>query len=95
MIEVIQLHSQLPARDIVKVFDSLKKAAGEVGQTSPFIRSNARAETLSYFAADTKIIADNSLNTLIIMGRESAVEHIRKFVQFYMEYPPEEGSYCC
>ncbi len=90
-IEVIQLH-YVPARDIVKVFDSLKKAAGEVGQTSPFIRSDARAETLSYFAADTKIIADDRLNTLIIMGRESAVERIREFVQLYMDTPPEEGS---
>ncbi len=91
-IEVIQLHN-VPARDIVKVFDSLKKAAGEAaGITSPFIRADARAETLSYFAADTKIIADDRMNTLIIMGRESAVERIREFVQQYMDTPPEEGQ---
>lgn len=91
-IEVVQLN-YVPARDVVKVFDSLKKAAGEAaGITSPFIRADARAESLSYFAADTRIIADDRMNTLIIMGRESAVERIREFVQQYMDTEPQEGK---
>lgn len=91
-IEVVQLNF-VPARDIVKVFDSLKKAAGEAaGITSPFIRADARAESISYFAADTRIIADDRMNTIIIMGRESAVERIREFVQQYMDTAPEEGK---
>ena len=89
-VEVLQLQ-YVQARDVVKVFDSLKKAAGEAA-TSPFIRSDSRAETLSYFAGDTRIIADDRLNTLIIMGRESAVERISDFVQQYMDVPPEEGK---
>lgn len=91
-IEVLQLN-YVPARDIVKVFDSLKKAAGEqAGMQSPFIRSDARTESLNYFAADTRVIADDRMNTIIIMGRESAVERISEFVQQYMDVAPEEGK---
>lgn len=90
-VEVLELN-YVPARDIVKVFDSLKKAAGEgTGHTSPFIRSDARTESINYFAADTRIIADDRMNSLIIMGREAAVERIRDFVQQYMDTAPEEG----
>ncbi len=89
-IEVIELHN-VPARDVVKVFDSLKKASGDVNQP-PFIRGEEHGESLSYFAADTKIIADDRNNTLILMGRETAVERIADFVEQYMDNPPETGK---
>lgn len=90
-IQVIELHN-VPARDVVKVFDSLKKASGDAAQPSPFIRGDARVESLSYFAADTKIIADDRNNSLIVMGRESAVERIAEFIEQYMDTAPETGK---
>ena len=89
-IEVIQLHN-VPARDVVKVFDSLKKAAGEPAG-SPYIRGGAQTESIGYFASDTKIIADDLHNTLILMGRQSAVERISDFVQDFMDTTPEKGT---
>ena len=89
-IEVIQLHN-IPARDVVKVFDSLKKAAGEPGG-SPYIRGGAQTESIGYFASDTKIIADDLHNSLILMGRQSAVERISDFVQDFMDVTPEKGA---
>ena len=91
-IDILDLHFT-PAGEVVKVFDMLRKAAGEANPPSqPFIRSDARTETLGYFASDTKIIADNRQNRLIIMGRQSAVERISDFVTEYMDNPPESGK---
>lgn len=90
-IEVIALHN-VPARDVAKMFDTLKKAAGEAAEKTPFIRSDAKTESLSYFAADTKIIADDRQNTLIIMGRQSAVERIAEFVEDSIDQTPESGK---
>ena len=38
------------------------------------------------------MIADDRMNTVIIMGRESAVERISEFIQHYMDTPPDEGK---
>ena len=90
-ITIIPIYN-LPARDIVRVFDSLKKAAGADGaQPSPFIRSDSKGD-ISYFAADTKIVADERTNALILMGRETAVERISDFVHEYMDVPQESGQ---
>lgn len=80
----------LPARDIVRVFDSLRKAAGESPPT-PFIRNDSRAD-ISYFAADTKLVADDRTNYLYIMGRQTAVERITDFVHGYIDLPQETGK---
>lgn len=91
-IDIIDLHF-VPAADVVKVFDMLRKAAGEAAPPAqPFIRTDTRTESLGYFASDTKIIADNTQNRLIIMGRESAVERIADFVTEHMDTPPESGK---
>lgn len=90
-IEIIELH-YVPAPEVVKVFDMLRKAAGEAVPPQPFIRSDARTESLGYFASDTKIIADPLENRLILMGRESAVERISDFVREHMDTAPETGK---
>ncbi len=90
-IAVIPIHN-LPARDIVRVFESLRKAAGQDGtQPPPFIRSDSKGD-VSYFAADTKIISDDRTNALILMGRETAVERISDFVHEFMDVPQESGQ---
>ncbi|MBA3751310.1 hypothetical protein H0X06_00720 [Candidatus Dependentiae bacterium] len=91
-ITILDLHF-IPAAEIVKVFEMLRKAAGEIATPAqPFIRSDPKTESLGYFASDTKIIADNRQNRLIVMGRESAVERISDFVTQYMDTPPETGQ---
>ncbi len=91
-IDIIDLHF-VPAVEVVRVFDMLRKAAGDAAlPAQPFIRTDPRTESLGYFASDTKIIADNRQNRLIIMGRESAVERISDFVSEYMDTAPETGK---
>ena len=89
MVDVIHLNNT-PVQDIVKIFDSLRSAAGGTG--APFIRSDARTDSLSFFAEDTKIVADTRKNNLIIMGRQSAVQRISDFVRDSMDAPPESGK---
>lgn len=90
-IDIVELHF-VPATEVVKVFDMLRKAAGDAAPPAqPFLRSDPRTESLGYFASDTKIIADNR-NRLIIMGRESAVTRISDFVAQHMDTPPESGK---
>jgi len=92
VIEVLPLVNQ-SAQDVRNVFENLRKAAGEgADRASPFIRSDPRTEAVSYFAADTRIIADPRRNTLILMGRETAVSRIREFIELYMDTPPESGQ---
>lgn len=88
-IEVIHLNNT-SAQDVVRIFDSLRAAAGT--SSAPFIRSDARTESLSYFSEDTKIVADPRQNNLIIMGRQSAVERIADFVRDSLDMPQETGK---
>jgi len=88
-LEIIALNN-VPAQDIVKIFDSLRAAAGD--NSAPILRGDARTESLSYFSEDTKIVADPRQNTLLIMGREAAVERISEFIRDHMDSPPESGT---
>jgi len=46
----------------------------------------------TYFSKYVKIIAYDRTNTLIIVGREEAVERIKSFVQKYIDVPVESGK---
>ena len=92
VIEVLPLFN-VPAQDVRAVFDTLRRAAGEgADRASPFIRSDPRTEAVSYFAADTRIIADPRTNSLVLMGRETAVSRIREFIELYVDTVPESGE---
>lgn len=89
-IQVIHLNNT-PAQDVVKIFESLRAAAGGDGSI-PSIRHDSRTESLSSFAEHTVLAADPRLNNIIIMGRQSAVERIVDFIQNYMDTAPESGK---
>ncbi len=92
MVEVIPLFNAT-ARDIAKVFEGIKKAAGaEAEKASPFIRQRLRPDSINYFAGDTVVIADDRNNSIILMGREAAVTRIRDFIIEYMDALPESGN---
>lgn len=88
-IEVLQLN-QIPANEVSKIFNSLKLAAGK--PISPFIRTDNKPDNITYFAADTTIIADDRTNSLIIMGREAAVSRISDFIRNHLDLPLESGE---
>lgn len=88
-IEIIHLNN-VPVQDVVNIFESLKAAAG--GDSSGFIRGDAKTESLSLFAEDTTVISDTRRNNLILMGRQAATERIADFVKDYMDVPQETGK---
>lgn len=92
-VEVLPLYN-LPARDVKNVFETLRKAAG--GETAPTVRPAMRqdpqADTIAYFAADTKLVTDERTNSLILMGRETAVARLSEFIQEYIDTPPQSGK---
>lgn len=90
VIEVVPLY-HVPAADVAKVFETLRKAVGEES-TSPFLRADTKVNTISYFAADTKIVPDIRNNQLILMGRESAVSRIIDFIHENVDTPLETGD---
>lgn len=89
-VQVIHLNNT-PAQDVVKIFESLRAAAGGDGSI-PSIRHDSRTESLSSFAENTILAADPRQNNIVIMGRESSVERIAEFIQDYMDSAPESGK---
>ena len=90
VIEVIPLFNNT-AQQVAQVFDTIRKAAGGDIQHIPFIRQDVQSEQIAPFALETRIIANNRDNSLIIMGRENTVSRIREFIQDYLDTPAESG----
>jgi len=88
-IEIVPLYN-VSAAAIADVLETLKKAAGEE-KTSPFIRTDTKTTT-SFFAADTQIVADTRNNSLILMGRQTAVERIKDFIKNHVDNPGDSGN---
>jgi general secretion pathway protein D len=75
------------------VADLLQKQIIAVsGDQQGRIRADVKSEAGLYFAPGTKIIADNRTNSLIIMGKEPAVERVMEFVQEYVDIPIGTGK---
>ncbi len=45
-----------------------------------------------YFAKGTKIVAEDRLNTLILLGKKDALARIKDFIKTYIDVPPENGQ---
>ncbi len=83
----VPLHN-VPAADIVTMFNTLKKASGD---------TEARGTTLlqstgTFFTKDTTVIADIPRNAVIVMGSRNNVDNISEFITESMDKPPESGS---
>ncbi len=46
---------------------------------------------VSYFEKDTRIMADERTNSLIVVGRSQAVDRIREFIKAYLDVPADSG----
>lgn len=56
------------------------------------IRAEVKSESGLYFAPGTRIVGDSRTNSLIIMGKEPAVERVMDFVRDYIDVPMETGK---
>ncbi len=81
----------LPAQEVVKVFDQLKLASG-IGDAKgrKFISNNEDAKP--FFTQDTTIIADPVRNGIVLMGRKNHVERVSDFIANLIDVPPESGE---
>lgn len=90
--------------EVVEVFPLFYSSADTVakliqGQISAVTKSpqtgarvQASTESGSYFAPNTRAIADTRTNSIVLMGREAAVSRIKSFVREYIDVPAESGK---
>jgi len=81
----------IPALEIASILQTLKKAILADTPSSPLIKSDPQAGALTNFASDTEIFADMRNNSIIIMGRDTAVNYISDFIKEYFDKPPQSG----
>ena len=56
------------------------------------IRADPKSESGMYFASTVRVVADDRTNSIILMGKESALERLSDFIQEYMDAPPDSGK---
>jgi len=64
----------------------------EVGQQPNRFRLDARKPTDAYFSPNTRIIADERNNSLIVLGRAQAVDRLRDFIVNYIDVELDSGK---
>ena len=75
------------------MFDSLKKAVSEAQESPyPFIREDEHGDSLSHFAADTKIVTSERSNGIILVGRSANIERLSEFIRESVDVAPKEGK---
>ncbi len=87
-IEVVPLFNSV-ARNVAELLKA--QLVGTASDSRGLIRTDVKTDSGLYFSPNIKIVADDRTNSLIIMGRETAVERLKDFVQEYMDASPESG----
>lgn len=87
ILTVVKLRNS-DASEAVALFKSLQGEKSGAS-ASPYMRgasaSGASKSESSYFSPNTKIIADNRTNSLIIMGKKDATERAERFIADYID----------
>lgn len=79
------------ARTVADLIKNQIIAAGAPDQRGQIIRSDVKTESGLYFASSTRVVADDRTNSLILMGKETAVERLKEFIQEYIDASPDSG----
>jgi general secretion pathway protein D len=87
-IELLPLFNTL-ASDVKQIFDDIMKTP----QRNPY-GLDARKPTVeaTYFSKFVRIIPYSRLNTLIILGREQAVDRVKEFIKKYIDVTQDSGQ---
>jgi general secretion pathway protein D len=54
--------------------------------------AHAQGDAGKYFSPHMRVVADNRTNSLIVMGREAALERIEDFVKTHLDVPSDSGQ---
>lgn len=82
--------THLPAQEIINAFESLKLAAGT--DTRTFIRTGPKADAISFFTEDTRMVADTQRNAVILMGRKANIDRIIEVIHTLLDVAPDSGE---
>lgn len=89
VVEIVPLYNAV-ARNVADLIKGQLLSAG--GDVKGVIRTDVKSESGVYFASTTRIVADNRTNSVILLGKETAITRLRDFIQEYMDAPPDSGK---
>lgn len=89
-VEIVELFNTV-AQDVKNIFDDIMKT-----NTSPMnmyrLDSRKQSAEATYFSKFVRIFPYNRLNTLIVLGREQAVDRVCDFIRKHIDTPPDAGE---
>lgn len=56
------------------------------------IRTDIKTDSSLFFAPNTRIVAIDHLNSIVLMGKQTSVDRLKEFIQDYMDAPLESGN---
>lgn len=59
---------------------------------NPYRLDTKKAKEVPYFSGFTKIVPENRLNKLIILGRPQAIERLKDFIRKHIDVAPDSGK---
>lgn len=74
------------------VADFFKNSVLNLQQNQPLYGRPQRPQGSSFFSQTTQIISEDRTNSLIVLGRQEAVDRIREVIEEYIDVPPESGD---
>lgn len=84
--EFIRLH-YIEAETVAKLFKNIL----QIGQTPKYRLDTKRRGEAQYFSRHLKIIAEPNTNSLILLGRQQAIDRVKKFIYQYIDVELESG----
>lgn len=62
-------------------------------QQSSRYRPNLHKKTdVSYFSKNLRVVAETKQNALIVVGQTQAINRLKKFIDLYIDVPPQQGK---
>ncbi len=88
VIEIVPLYNS-SSKTITELLKSqiIATAQSPQGQKPTF-----KTDSGLYFAPNTHVASDDRTNSVIIMGRENAVQRLKEFIQEYLDAAPDSGN---
>lgn len=80
------------ADTIAKLVSAQILAMSNEEQTQALLPGANRAEASKYFISGTRVVADPRTNSLLVMGREPAVERMQDFITNHLDTPTDSGK---
>jgi general secretion pathway protein D len=101
--EIISELDKVGFQEKVDILPLIHTSAGIVAQllneqllkvegTNPYRLDTKKPKEVPYFSGFTKIIPEERLNKLILLGRTQSVERLKDFIKTYIDIAPDSGE---